>query len=523
MILSLLALVAHVRAEDATASSASGELPTAAPSATTASPASGAGGPPPATPPDPPAPTDPRDAAFDVPSDPRDAAFGADDPRDEAFGAASDTASRDDALLGADTASPEGALRDTLAELDERVTIGGRLYLRANANLTEDTAAADTAFSTPNFLDLYVDARPNDRIRGYVQARTYHDLSVTDGDVNAFTGQPAERTRVLLDQLWLNFDVGHRVFVTAGRQRVKWGIGRFWNPTDFLQPARLDALAFFDERTGVGLLKAHVPLEKTGTNIYAFAMLEGASRLEEIGGAVRVEQVVGLTEVAISASGGPDRPTLLGGQFSTGIAFFDLKAEAALTRGLTMPFYRGSFDWGPLDERGAASILTLEQPEQYSREDEWVPQVVVGLEIPVRFGDDDALYLGAEYFWNDAGYEDASLYPWLLFNGAFQPFYVGHDYVSVYASAPGLGRTNDHTVTVSTLGNLSDRSFISRVDYAVRALTFLNVNAFVAGHYGELGELRLGLEVPPITGLTETRTTIAAPTVDLGIGAQILF
>ena len=46
--------------------------------------------------------------------------------------------------------------------------------------------------------------------------------------------------------MWLNFDIGRTVFVTAGRQRVKWGIGRFWNPTDFLQPARLDALAFFD-------------------------------------------------------------------------------------------------------------------------------------------------------------------------------------------------------------------------------------------------------------------------------------
>ena len=57
----------------------------------------------------------------------------------------------------------------------------------------------------------------------------------------------------------------------------------------------------------------------------------------------------------------------------------------------------------------------------------------------------------------------------------------------------------------------------------MRALTFLNVNAYVAGHYGEIGELRLGLDVPPISGITDTATSIAAPTVDLGVGAQILF
>jgi hypothetical protein len=477
---------------------------------------------------------DPRDALFGAPAaDPRDDVFGAPpaDTRDDVFGAPDggtqseappSTGNRDDDLLSGGDVSRAGSILDTLEALDQRVTIGGRLYLRANVGVDEEDAFEDVDLSSPNFLDLYVDARPNDRIRGYVQGRLSHSLSAQEGDTD-WLGEEITPTTVKLDQFWLNFDIGRRVYVTAGRQRVKWGIGRFWNPTDFLQPARLDPLAFFDERTGVGLIKVHVPFEKTGTNIYAFADVEGADALDQVGGALRVEQVVGLTEVAVSASVGKDRPTRLGAQVSTGVWLFDLRAEAAFTNGLTTKFYRGNFDWGPLDENGFASLFTIETPKEYSREDDWIPQVVAGLELPIKYNDEDSLYLGAEYFWNDAGYEDASLYPWLLFNNAFTPFYVGQHYAGVYLFVPAPGRLDDHNFTLSTLGNLSDKSFTSRVDWSVRALTFLSINAYASTSYGEYGELRLALDVPPLLGVTEEGTTLHAPLVDVGVGAQITF
>jgi hypothetical protein len=61
------------------------------------------------------------------------------------------------------------------------------------------------------------------------------------------------------------------------------------------------------------------------------------------------------------------------------------------------------------------------------------------------------------------------------------------------------------------------------VDYSVRALTFLSINAYVGAHYGDVGELRFGLDVPPIAGLTEDAISVKPPLVDVGIGAQISF
>ncbi len=432
------------------------------------------------------------------------------------------TGDRDTDLMSGGDVSRAGGIADTLEALERRVTIGGRLYLRLNAAIPEAPEPEDITLTSPNFLDLYVDARPNDRIRGYVQGRLSQNLSTQAGDTDSF-GNPVEPTNVLLDQMWVNFDIGRKVFLTLGRQRVKWGAGRFWNPTDFLQPARLDPLAFFDERTGVGLVKVHIPFEKTGTNLYAFADIEGADRLDQVGAAWRLEQVVGTTEVAVSGAVGKDRPTRLGAQVSTAVWIFDLKAEAAITHGLATTFYEGDFDWGPLDDDGAASLLTIETPDEHTRDDEWIPQVVAGFEVPIRYNDEDSLIIGAEYFYNDAGYDDASLYPWLVSNDAFTPFYVGRHYAGAYVYIPGPGRWDDHTFNLSTIGNLSDKSFTSRVDYSVRALTFLSINAYVAGHYGQIGELRFGLEVPPILGVTEEAITVKPPLVDVGVGAQITF
>ena len=69
--------------------------------------------------------------------------------------------------------------------------------------------------------------------------------------------------------------------------------------------------------------------------------------------------------------------------------------------------------------------------------------MVAGLEVPIRYNDEDSVTIGAEYFYNDAGYDDASLYPWLVFNDAFTPFYLGKHYAGVYVFLPGPGALDD--------------------------------------------------------------------------------
>jgi len=397
-----------------------------------------------------------------------------------------------------------------LREADRRLTVGGRLYLRANAYVPEDPAPDTVALDSPSLLDLFVDARPNDRLRGFAQARVTHDPTVEDGDVD-WLGTPLEPTGIALDQMWLNLDLGGRVFVTAGQQRVKWGAGRFWNPTDFLDPARLDALAFFDERTGVPLLKVHAPFEGAGVNLYAFAGFDGADTPEQVQGAFRAEWLVGLTEIALSTALRKGDPERYGAQVSTGLGPFDLEGEVAITHGLDTPAWKGRLDWE-----------TLEVPAEVDRSEDWIPQAVGAVEWGVRYDDEDSLYLGAEYFFNDLGYDDPALYPWLALQGQFTPFYLGRHYAGAYLYLPSPGRADDHAFVLSTLGNLSDLSFTSRLDWSARLLTELSVNAYAQVHYGEIGEFRYSVDIPdtvyPPDGLS-----IRAPLVDAGIGASVKF
>jgi hypothetical protein len=48
---------------------------------------------------------------------------------------------------------------------------------------------------------------------------------------------------------------------------------------------------------------------------------------------------------------------------------------------------------------------------------------------------------------------------------------------------------------LSTIGNLSDRSFVTRLDYSYTLLTHLSLEAFAGVHYGyRSGEFRLGAD-----------------------------
>ena len=132
---------------------------------------------------------------------------------------------------------------------------------------------------------------------------------------------------MVLDQLWVNFDVERRVFVTAGKQHVKWGVGKFWNPTDYLHPVPRNPLAVFDERVGTTMVKLHVPWEARGWNAYGVAVLEDIAGLDEptnrlgrVGVGGRVEAVVGTVELGADALTQDGHRPRFGVDASAGIA-----------------------------------------------------------------------------------------------------------------------------------------------------------------------------------------------------------
>jgi hypothetical protein len=443
--------------------------------------------------------------------------------------------------------APSGSLISR--EREDWLKIGGLLQMRGEASAYQDAAPRNWPFSSPNLLDLYLDARPNDRVRGFVLGRMSWDPTVRSSGASGSLSAGAEtggtsgaggfggvsttaNPGALLDQMWVNFDVEHRAFVTAGRQHVKWGVGRFWNPTDYLHPIRRDPLATFDARTGTTLVKVHVPWEKRGWNLYGIALFEDlagdgtrtASRLGRIGGGGRAEIVLGSGELGLDAMFQDGHRPRYGVDVSAGAGDFDLYSEVALRNG------------------GDGPRWTLQGTERPAP-DRLTPQVVAGATWAYKYSDEDSLSVGAEYFYNDLGYDDRRIYPFLLagaprvadVNGqptvvqqdtlAFQPFYLGKHYGAVNLSLPRPGRWNDATFILSVLGNLSDRSYVARLDASVLVLTYMTVETFVAGHFGQKGgEFRLALGRQN-TALAQQFTgqtfPAGAPIVDVGVALRV--
>jgi len=468
--------------------------------------------------------------------------------------------SRDTDLLGDPKAGPR--LSQDVAPEDP-LKIGGQIYLRAFARSTEGMKAADIPFSMPTLVDGYFDARPNDRVRGYVLARMSFDptlptvapSSSTSGSgtgmgvaapssfaVPLLSGVQATRgPNVLLDQLWLRFDIEHTVFLTVGRQHVKWGTARIWSPTDFLHPQARNPLAAFDARAGFTMVKAHIPWEERGWNFYGFALLEGApqvdqtgrpasgkdvtSTLGQIGAAGRAEVVLGAAEIGLDAVVYRGKKPKFGADLSFGLGDFDLYVDAGLRYGSEIA--RRSYNEELVNLPTDASLSSTDKLNAWVDQKYPVeyrsgvrPQITLGGTYSRKYNDNDVFTVTGEYFYNSFGYDDPRVYPGLFLSNSFPFFYLGRHYAALSAIAAAPYSWNYTTFTFTTLGNLSDQSFISRLDYSVVMLTHLRFEAFGAVNYGRReGEFRLGspaIEVPNFGTFT-----LSPQSFSLGVGLRI--
>jgi hypothetical protein len=411
----------------------------------------------------------------------------------------------------------------TLQLREDSLKIGGMLYLRANANWSKGVPPSEWTLDSPNLMDLYLDVRPNDRVRAFALARMLYDPAVDPSTPNPLGGA-VKVTDVFLDQLWIRFDVERIAFVTAGKQHVKWGTGYFWNPTDYLHKTPRNPLAVFDDRAGTMLLKLHLPWERKGWNFYAVGILESdepVNRVGKVGAAARAEVVLGTVEIGADAVVRKGKSPLFGVDFSAGIWEVDVYGEASLHTGSRIPLWTMA---APPDFSAVPPLLGSYQPYEPG----FNPQATIGARWSWKYSDEDSLTIGAEWYFNEAGYDDPRIYPWLFYTGDLQPFYQGRQYAGVYVLLPKPGSWNNTDFVLSTVGNLADRSFVTRLDWSWVALTYLRVEAFAAVHYGtEGGEFRFSLDVPRVTipGSNPPATIgpylYPPPVLDLGLALRV--
>jgi len=421
---------------------------------------------------------------------------------------------------------------------EDPLKIGGQLYLRAQTTGARGQVPGNWSFSAPSLLDAYLDARPNDRVRGFVLGRMVFDptlpasasdsesiraVSATGGtsgsqSLSSLFTQPTRGPTVTLDQMWLRFDVAHTVFVTAGKQHVRWGTGHFWAPTDFLHLRPRNPLDVFDARTGTTMLKLHLPVESRAWNFYGYLLTESntaTATLGSVAAATRAELVLGPAELGLGAVGQPSQKPKFAADLSFGVGDIDFYGELGLRSGNKIdrvrydanaalpptptPDTTPSYETPADAERGYLS-QTVDAFYPVYQSHGYKPQVVGGASYTRKYNDNDTFTVGGEYFYNALGYASPVAYPGLVLphsvslNDSANFFYLGRQYAAVYVTFPAPYALDNHTFTLSTLGNLSDRSFITRLDYSLVALTHLRFEAFVSARYGnENGEFRFGV------------------------------
>jgi hypothetical protein len=219
----------------------------------------------------------------------------------------------------------------------------------------------------------------------------------------------------------------------------------------------------------------------------------------------------GQTAITASAAFRMDQRVGLGADLWPGPGPLDVSLEAAVQHGVTAPRWEGSFD-----------ALTFEGPTEVDVSDEWLVQVVGGVEVAVPYGGDDSFSIGAQGFWNDLGYDDAELLPWLFVVGQYQPLYFGRAYAGGYLFLPSPGKLDEHTFLASALANVSDGSVVLRGDWRVNVLRFLDVSLFGSWYGGANGELHYELEVPATTPGDEP-LVVPAPLATAGISGIVRF
>lgn len=210
--------------------------------------------------------------------------------------------------------------------------------------------------------------------------------AVFRGFVERRLGTEAD-TETTLRQAYLQYDWGDGLSLRAGKQRVAWGSGFAWNPTNRLEPPK-NPLNTALEQEGAWAARADwVPASWASVTLVAASTdadtdtatdtpREPVVEVRRRTGAVRARFLVRDTDLALVYAGGKNQRTLVG--LDLGRSFGNISGHAEATA------YRG------------AELRPARDQEHFTR-------LVLG-----------ALWTGGEwsatleYFWNEEGYDDAA-------------------------------------------------------------------------------------------------------------------
>lgn len=389
------------------------------------------------------------------------------------------------------------------------------LFNEIDVNEVDELLTIDqTNFGFSNNLYVYMDSRPNDDLRVFVKGILFFDPTYNQG----FFGEEYAEVTADLEELWIKFTLWDYLFFTLGKQKIKWGTGRIWTPTDFLNENYIDPFAVWDARPGVSMIKLHIPVESLGWNFYIMGKMDDIKDVDSMGLAVKAEFVFSTVEIGLMSVLKKNTRTRYGISISAGVWIFDVYAEWAFKYGAIYNKARGQDPFpielapGPIPDE--EDPISLQGVEFYYPEKKLYNQITAGIEYTFNYSADDLMTLNAEYFYNQEGYNDIEdlsaaiigniLGSMVALEGMTNPIpfnfrYMGVHYVSLIWMLPTPGSLNHTTFLISSMANLSDKTGLSVLNISHELIDDLHMNFIMYASYSFIdevddyrGELRFG-------------------------------
>jgi hypothetical protein len=348
---------------------------------------------------------------------------------------------RDDAVFGGEQPSGSDKLSTTVGpspNLTDKIITGGLLDLNWNYSHRKGSSGGDSPFNSSQAAELFFDNMPTADYRALVRLRATAGREVSPADID----------RIHIDEAWLRWDAKRFAFFTLGRQHLKWGAGRFWNPTDFLARTAKDPWSSRDRRMGQDLLKIHIPSEKQGFNYYLVADFGKVDQAKDTEGALRGEFAIGgIAEVSLTAATKPEKGARFGADASSAAGPVDLYLEVA-----TLPREKHKVLSGSLDVEGERFPEIIDGNKGYGS------MAVAGLAWNIKYSTLDTLAVGLEFFDNGFGYTTIEDEIFALTNGLQNSLYLGRRYAAASIFLPKPGSWDDFSFLLLGIENISDQS-----------------------------------------------------------------
>jgi len=168
--------------------------------------------------------------------------------------------------------------------------------------------------------------------------------AVFRGYVERRSGLPGDETRWVARQAYAQYWWGSRFGVRAGKQRIGWGSGFAWNPTNRIEPPRSALNTGIEQEGALAARLDWVPTAWAGVVLLAarpdITRTELPTALESgrrRAAALRARFLAKDTDLALVVSGGKGLRSLVGLDLGRDLGSVSFHAEAALTRGAELP------------------------------------------------------------------------------------------------------------------------------------------------------------------------------------------